>query len=166
MDAAAGLARGGDAAAGALPAAAAAAAAAAAGPPAPAAAAHTTYLIRSDRPRVELTWASRFPRQVDRLKLRKHVELWPVPVRATLRADYDTARREFAYGCSVRVRWLLGSAARALDLPPPRARPIPPPSRLAASNLAPRRLENPSKISARPPTLPPPRTRYSAATFP
>jgi hypothetical protein len=102
MDATAGIARGGDAAAGALP-AAAAAAAAAAGPPAPAAA-HTTYLLRSDRPRVELTWASRFPRQVDRLKLRKHVELWPVPVRATLRADYDTARREFAYGCSVRVR--------------------------------------------------------------
>ena len=61
----------------------------------------TVYVLRREHPQVQLTWASRFPSKVDKLKLRKRVHLFPVQV--TLKADYDTNTREFEYGCSARV---------------------------------------------------------------
>lgn len=65
-------------------------------------AADTVYVLRREHPQVQLTWASKFPSKVDKLKLRKAVTLFPVKV--TLKADYDTNTREFEYGCSARVR--------------------------------------------------------------
>jgi len=61
----------------------------------------TVYLLRREHPQVQLTWASRFPKKVDKLKLRKHVNLFPVKL--TFKADYDTNTREFDYGCSAKV---------------------------------------------------------------
>ena len=61
----------------------------------------TVYLLRSDHPQIRLTWASKFPAKVDKLKLRKRINLFPV--RVTLMADYDTNTREFEYGCSAKA---------------------------------------------------------------
>lgn len=65
----------------------------------------TTRLLRSEHPQIILSSASRFPSKVDKLKLRKIVQIFPV--RVTLKADYDTNTREFEYGCSARVRCLI-----------------------------------------------------------
>jgi hypothetical protein len=62
----------------------------------------TVYVLRRDHPQIQMTWASKFPSKVDKLKLRKAVTFFPVKV--TLKADYDTNTREFDYGCSARVR--------------------------------------------------------------
>jgi hypothetical protein len=61
----------------------------------------TVYLLRREHPQVALTWSSKFPQKVDKLKLRKRIHLFPVSI--TLKADYDTNTREFEYGCSVKV---------------------------------------------------------------
>lgn len=61
----------------------------------------TVYLLRRDHPQVELTWASRFPRQLDKIKIRKHFTIFPV--KFTLKADYDTATNSFYYGASAKV---------------------------------------------------------------
>lgn len=58
------------------------------------------YVLRRDPPQVHLTWASKFPRKVDKLKIRKRVEIFPVAI--TLKADYDTNTKEFEYGCSAK----------------------------------------------------------------
>ncbi len=61
----------------------------------------TVYLLRREHPQVELTWASRFPKQLDKIKIRKHFTLFPV--KFTLKADYDTATNGFQYGASAKV---------------------------------------------------------------
>lgn len=45
--------------------------------------------------------APQVPRALDRLKLRKVINIWPV--RFTLKADYETTSREFTYGLSCKV---------------------------------------------------------------
>lgn len=62
----------------------------------------TIYLLRREHPQVQLTWASKFPNKVDKLKLRKAVTVFPIQV--TLKADYDTNTKEFEYGCNAKVR--------------------------------------------------------------
>lgn len=62
----------------------------------------TTYIVRSEHPQVYLSWGSRMPAKPDKLKIRKRIDVWPLKV--VLKADYDTAKREFDYGCSVSVR--------------------------------------------------------------
>ena len=62
----------------------------------------TVYLLRSDHPQVQVSWGSRLPAKPDKLKLRKYVDMWPI--RFTLKADYDTASREFEYGLSCKAR--------------------------------------------------------------
>jgi hypothetical protein len=62
----------------------------------------TIYLLRREHPQIQLTWASKFPRKVDKLKLRKAVTVFPIKV--TLKADYDTNTKEFEYGCNAKVR--------------------------------------------------------------
>jgi hypothetical protein len=84
-------------------------------------AADTIYVLRSEHPQVQLTYASRFPQKVDKLKLRKVVKVFPIKI--TLKADYDTNTREFDYGCSAKVGCQL-----LLPLPPhqPGFTPLPP----------------------------------------
>lgn len=62
----------------------------------------TTYIVRTEHPQIHLSWGSRMPAKPDKLKIRKRIDVWPLKV--VLKADYDTATREFDYGCSVRVR--------------------------------------------------------------
>jgi hypothetical protein len=61
----------------------------------------TVYLLRREHPQIQLTWASKFPHKVDKLKLRKAVTVFPIKV--TLKADYDTNTKEFEYGCNAKV---------------------------------------------------------------
>lgn len=61
----------------------------------------TIYLLRREHPQIQLTWASKFPKKVDKLKLRKAVTVFPIKV--TLKADYDTNTKEFEYGCHAKV---------------------------------------------------------------
>ena len=61
----------------------------------------TVYLLRHEHPQIKLTWASKFPHKVDKLKLRKQIKFFPV--KFTLKADYDTNTREFEYGCRAQV---------------------------------------------------------------
>jgi hypothetical protein len=61
----------------------------------------TLYLLRREHPQIQLTWASKFPKKVDKLKLRKVVTVFPIKV--TLKADYDTNTKEFEYGCHAKV---------------------------------------------------------------
>jgi hypothetical protein len=61
----------------------------------------TVYLLRREHPQIQLTWASKFPKKVDKLKLRKAVTVFPIKI--TLKADYDTNTKEFEYGCNARV---------------------------------------------------------------
>ena len=70
-------------------------------PALPPTAQETVYLLRREHPQIQLTWASKFPTKVDKLKLRKQVNIFPI--KFTLKADYDTNTREFDYGCSARV---------------------------------------------------------------
>ena len=61
----------------------------------------TIYVLRQEHPQIQVTWGSKFPAKVDKLKLRKQVKVFPV--KFTLKADYDTNTREFEYGCRAQV---------------------------------------------------------------
>ena len=73
----------------------------------------TVYLLRREHPQVQLTWASKFPSKVDKLKLRKEISVFPIKL--TLKADYDTNSREFDYGCSARVRCFEGLGVKLVS---------------------------------------------------
>jgi len=60
-----------------------------------------SMVLRRDSPQILLSSSSRFPNTLDKLKIRKRVNLFPL--RVTLKADYETSNRAFTYGCSVKV---------------------------------------------------------------
>ena len=61
-----------------------------------------SVVLRRESPQVLLSSNSQFPKTLDKLKIRKRVHFFPLQV--TLKADYETKDRTFAYGCSVKVR--------------------------------------------------------------
>jgi hypothetical protein len=63
-----------------------------------------TLVLRDRSPQILLSSDSQFPKTLDKLKIRKRVEFFPL--RVTLKADYETKTRTFTYGCSVKVRWM------------------------------------------------------------
>lgn len=62
-----------------------------------------TLVLRDRSPQILLSSDSQFPKTLDKLKIRKRVEFFPL--RVTLKADYETKSRTFTYGCSVKVRY-------------------------------------------------------------
>ena len=64
------------------------------------------YVLRSESPKVELTWGSRMPAKPDKLKLRKRVDLGIVPIRFNMKVGwYDwraPASENISRGGSVR----------------------------------------------------------------
>ena len=75
-----------------------------------------TQLLHCEHPQVLLTWGSQLPVtfKPDKLKLRKHVDLWPI--RVTLKADYETRTRDFTYGVSCKAS---GAGGRDASRTPP-----------------------------------------------
>lgn len=62
----------------------------------------TSIILRQESPQIVLSSNSQFPKTLDKLKIRKRVQFFPI--RVTLKADYETKNRAFSYGCSVKVR--------------------------------------------------------------
>lgn len=62
----------------------------------------TSMMLRHESPQIILSSNSQFPKTLDKLKIRKRVQFFPI--RVTLKADYETKSRSFSYGCSVKVR--------------------------------------------------------------
>lgn len=61
----------------------------------------TSMMLRRDSPQIILSSNSQFPKTLDKLKIRKRVQFFPI--RVTFKADYETKARTFTYGCSVKV---------------------------------------------------------------